>query len=184
MHTEIGRRDNGTTLVELMVTLAIMSIAIAIISSTLSLAQQATNRMEKSSTAIDSARLLSATLDRELRSAVCIKQPLPNPLPPGNVLNFQTVASPGAGITYAVVDGPWPPPPESPDVPLGKSAVIRTEDGSTRIVVNNVGSTTTAFEQKKTPLRTVVVDIPIRSDNGGVFRMFTTIAGRNAWGQC
>ena len=83
-------------------------------------------------------------------------------------MNFQTVASPGDGITYEVIDG----------------TVTRTENGMSRTVIGNVGSTTTAFAQMMTPLRTVVVDIPIRSANGGEFHLQTTIAGRNAWGQC
>ncbi|MEP7114256.1 MAG: type II secretion system protein [Ilumatobacteraceae bacterium] len=182
MLTEANRRDRGVTLIEIMISLGVMSIAVAIIASTLSLAQRTANRIEHSSVAVDAARLLSATLDRELRSAVCINQPVPNQTPPRNVLNFQTVASPGEGITYEVVDGPW-----SRDqlvVPLGESAVIRSEGLSTRIVISNVGLTSTAFGQMKTPLRTVVVDIPIRSEDGGEFHMLTTVAGRNAWGQC
>lgn len=162
------RRDSGMTLFELVISMAVMAIVVAIVASTLSLAQRATNRLENSSVAIDSARLLSATLDRELRSAVCITEPVPNQAAPRNILNFQTVASPGEGITYEIVD----------------DTVIRTEGGSSRTVVRNVGATTAAFEQTMTPLRTVVVDIPIRSDNGGEFHLQTTVAGRNAWGQC
>ena len=161
-------RDSGVTLVELMISMILMALAVAIVATTLGLAQRTTNRIERSSDAIDAARLVSATLDRELRSAVCIREPLPNQVPPCNVLNFQTVASPGDGITYEVVDG----------------TVIRTENGTSRTVIGNVGSTTTAFAQMMTPLRTVVVDIPIRSANGGEFHLLTTIAGRNAWGQC
>jgi prepilin-type N-terminal cleavage/methylation domain-containing protein len=176
------RRDSGMTLFELVISMAVMAIVVAIVASTLSLAQRATNRLESSSVAIDAARLLSATLDRELRSAVCITEPVPNQGSPRKRLSFQTVASPGEGITYQVVDGPWSH--DQLAVPSGRSAVIRTEGLSTRIVVGNVGATTTAFEQTMTPLRTVVVDIPIRSDEGGEFHLQTTVAGRNAWGQC
>ena len=162
------RSDRGLTLFELVISIAVMSIAMLIIGSTLSLAQRTTNRIESSSVAIDSARLLSATLDRELRSAVCIEEPSPNQAAPRNRLTFQTVASPGEGITYEIVD----------------DTVTQTEHGVSRTVVDHVGSTTTAFRQLMTPLRTVVVDIPIRSDNGGEFHLQTTVAGRNAWGQC
>lgn len=171
MRPALDRRDTGdtgVTLFELVISIAVMSIVVAIVASTLSLAQQTTNRIENSSVAIDSARLLSATLDRELRSAVCINEPLPSQAPPRNRLNFQTVASPGDGITYEIVD----------------ATVTRTEHGVTRTVIEHVGVTTTAFQQLMTPLRTVVVDIPIRSDNGGEFHLQTTVAGRNAWGQC
>lgn len=168
MHAVRERGDHGVTLIELTISMALTALVVVIISATLGLAQRATNRIESTAEAVDSARLVSATLDRELRSAVCIKEPLPNQVPPRNVLNFQTVASPGAGITYEIVG----------------DSVIRTEGINSREVIRNVGATTTAFDQKMTPLRTLVVDIPIRSANGGEFHMQTTIAGRNAWGQC
>lgn len=168
MRAVSDRRDRGVMLVEMMISMALMGLVVAIVAATLGLAQRTTNRIESSSNAIDAARLVSATLDRELRSAVCIKEPVPNQPVPRNVLTFQTVASPGAGITYEIVG----------------DTVMRTENGSSRTVIDKVGSTTTAFTQLMTPLRTVVVDIPIQSANGGEFHMQTTVAGRNAWGQC
>lgn len=168
MRAALDRGDDGVTLIELTISMALTALVLVIISATLGLAQRATNRIESTADAVDSARLVSATLDRELRSAVCIKEPLPNQVAPRNVLTFQTVASPGAGITYEIVG----------------DSVIRTEGSSSREVIRNVGSTTTAFNQLMTPLRTLVVDIPIRSANGGEFHLQTTIAGRNAWGQC
>jgi hypothetical protein len=63
--------------------------------------------------------------------------------------------------------------------------VTRTENlGVPRPVITGVGSTTTAFTQLSTPLRTVYVNIPIRSANGGEFYLQTTVAGRNAWKPC
>ena len=163
------RRDAGTTLVELMVTLAVMSIAMAMIAATLILIQRSTNQIQNSSTAIDSARLMSATLDRELRSAVCITSP--EETESGNILTFQTIASDRVVIvTYTVI---------------ANGTVERSQDLSApRTVIEGVGSTTTAFRQLNTPLRTIVVDIPIRSVSGGEFHLQTTIAGRNAWHRC
>jgi type II secretory pathway component PulJ len=163
------RRDSGTTVVELMVTLAVMSIAMAIIAAMLIVVQRSTNQIENSSTAIDSARLMSATLDRELRSAVCITSP--EETKSGNVLTFQTIASDRVVVlTYTVIAG---------------AMVTRSQDlSAARTVVEGVGSTTTAFKQLNTPLRTIVVDIPIQSVNGGEFHLQTTIAGRNAWHRC
>jgi len=164
-----NRRDSGTTVVELMVTLAVMSIAMAIIAAMLIVVQRSTNQIENSSTAIDSARLMSATLDRELRSAVCITSP--EETESGNVLTFQTIASDRVVVlTYTVI---------------ANGMVTRKQDLSDpRTVVEGVGSTTTAFKQLNTPLRTIVVDIPIQSANGGEFHLQTTIAGRNAWHRC
>ena len=64
---------------------------------------------------------------------------------------------------------------------------------SERTVINVVGpqptnSTTSlpipAFTQNLTPLRTLDIDIPIRSAQGGKFDIVTTIAGRNSWRTC
>lgn len=168
MTARSDRRDNGTTLIELMITLAVMAIGMAIVGSTLILVQNATNRIERSSEAIDAARLLSASLDRELRSAVCISSPGENLY--SNTLTFQTLSSDVVAVlTYAVING----------------TVTRTENlGEPRTVISEVGATATAFKQVTTPLRTVVVNIPIRSANGGQFQLQTTIAGRNAWRPC
>ena len=168
MTARSDRRDNGTTLIELMITLAVMAIGMAIVGSTLILVQNATNRIERSSEAIDAARLLSASLDRELRSAVFISSPGENLY--SNTLTFQTLSSDVVAVlTYAVING----------------TVTRTENlGEPRTVISEVGATATAFKQVTTPLRTVVVNIPIRSANGGQFQLQTTIAGRNAWRPC
>ncbi len=168
MTTHAGQHDHGTTLIELMISMLVMAIGMAIIASTLLLAEQATHRIEKTSEAIDAARLLSASLDRELRSAVCITSPGENLY--SNTLTFQTLSAEVVSVlTYTVVDG----------------AVTRRENlGEPRTIISEVGTTTTAFKQVTTPLRTVVVDIPIRSENGGQFQLQTTIAGRNAWRSC
>lgn len=162
------RADAGTTVVELLVTLVVMAIAAAVIGTVLVSAQQATNRMQRSAAAVDSARLISATLDRELRSAACIAVPGDNLT--GNTLTFRSLAYGGAVLLTYVV---------------GNGVVTRREgDGAALTVIDHVGTTTAAFEQVTTPLRTIVVDIPIESDNGGVFRLQTTVAGRNAWRAC
>ena len=85
-------------------------------------------------------------------------------------MTFQTLSSTEVAVlTYTIVDG----------------SVTRTENlGDPRTVIEGVGATTTGFSQVTTPLRTVVVDIPIRSENGGEFRLQTTVAGRNAWRRC
>ena len=76
----------------------------AIVGSTLILGQRATTRMERSEVAIDDARLLSATLDHELRSAICISAPSENGA--GNTLTFQTIASDDIVLlTYSVGAG-------------------------------------------------------------------------------
>lgn len=161
-------RDSGVTLVELMIALAVMGIAAAISASTLLLAQRATNQLDATAAAVDAARLVSAELDRELRSATCISSPGENLS--SNTLTFQTLAgSDVVVLTYSVAFG----------------AVTRTENlGVPRTVISGVGSTASAFTQLTTPLRTVFVNIPIRSANGGEFYLQTTVAGRNAWRPC
>lgn len=148
--------------------MVVMSIATAMIATILILSQRVTNRIENSSNAIDAARLVSASLDRELRSAVCISAPPEGGT--GNTLTFETLASgEPSTLTYQV----------------GAGMVTRIENAEEpRVVITGVGTTSTAFQQVMTPLRTVVVKIPIRSANGGEFNLQTTIAGRNAWHRC
>ena len=156
------------TLVELMIGMAVMAIVTGLAASTLAVSQQTTNRIEKSAEAVDAARLLSAELDRELRSAVCISSPGENLS--SNTLTFQTLSAEVVTVlTYSVAFG-IVTRKENLDVP--------------RTVITEVGLTTTAFKQVTTPLRTIEVNIPIRSENGGEFNLQTTVAGRNAWRAC
>jgi type II secretory pathway pseudopilin PulG len=156
------------TLVELVIGMAVMAIVTGMAASILLLSQRTTNRIEKTVEAVDAARLLSAELDRELRSAVCILSPGENLT--GNTLSFQTLAAEEVVVlSYSV----------------GFGIVTRTENlGQPRTIVTDVGLTTTAFKQVTTPLRTIEVNIPIRSENGGEFNLQTTVAGRNAWRAC
>jgi prepilin-type N-terminal cleavage/methylation domain-containing protein len=160
--------DRGVTLVELVIGMAVMAIVTGMAASTLLLSQRATNRIEKTVTAVDAARLLSAELDRELRSAVCILSPGENLS--SNTLSFQTLAAEQVVVlTYSVAFG----------------IVTRTENlDEPRTIITDVGLTTTAFKQVTTPLRTIEINIPIRSENGGEFNLQTTVAGRNAWRAC
>lgn len=160
--------DAGTTIVEVLVTMVVMAITAVVIATVLVSAQKVTNRMQNSAAAVDSARLISATLDRELRSASCIRTPGDNST--GNTLTFESVAyGETVELTYVV----------------GGGVVTRRKGAEEALtVIEHVGMTTTAFKQMATPLRTIVVNIPIESDNGGVFSLQTTIAGRNVWRSC
>jgi type II secretory pathway component PulJ len=160
--------DGGTTLIELTVSMLVMSLLTVALLSTLTSAVSSGARLQRSVDAIDEARLLSAQLDRELRSAECISSPGENDT--GNTLTFRTLANGSlATVTYRVSSG----------------SVTRQEGlGTEDVIITNVGATAAAFEQLVTPLRTVRVDIPIESANGGIFPLRTTIAGRNAWRSC
>ena len=194
MHTLASRRNNGATLVELMVTLAVMSVAMAIVASTLILVERATNQIEHSSVAVDAARLVSASLDRELRSADCISEPGENIY--SDTLTFDTTINTKGSVTltYKVIYG---------DAPVSPNGIVTRAEGlgAPRTVITEVGPApkgtdglrkkdpitgqqTEPFKQVNTPLRTLVIDIPIQSDNGGIFNLLTTIAGRNSWRRC
>lgn len=169
--TARGRRlrgEDGVTLVELLVTMTVMTVILVLVGSVLISALNATNRLDNTQAAVDQARLLSARLDRELRSAQCISTPAENAS--GNVLTFLTLAnSTQSTVTYTV----------------GGGKVTRQADlGAVEVLVTNVGSTATAFKQAVTPLRTIDVAIPIASKNGGTFMLQTTVAGRNVWRSC
>jgi type II secretory pathway pseudopilin PulG len=156
------------TLVELLVTMAVMTALMTMVGPMLVSAMTATNRMERTTDAANDARLVAAQLDRELRSAECISSPAENQS--GNVLIFRTLADGTQSmITYRVT---------------GNDMTRQVDLGSERRLISTVGSTTTAFRQVVTPLRTVQVDIPITSKNGGTFLLQTTIAGRNTWRTC
>jgi prepilin-type N-terminal cleavage/methylation domain-containing protein len=160
--------EAGMTLVELLVSMTIMTVLMAIVGPMLISATTATNRLERTNDAINDARLVSAQLDRELRSAECISSPAENQA--GNVLIFRTLADgTQSTLTYRIV---------------GTELTRRDDLGLERRLISTVGSTTEAFRQMVTPLRTVQVNIPITSENRGTFELKTTIAGRNTWRAC
>jgi prepilin-type N-terminal cleavage/methylation domain-containing protein len=159
--------EAGTTLVELLVAMAVMGVIFALAGPTLLSAIGATDRLAATQSAIDDAQLVSARLDRELRSAICISTPAENTS--GNVLSFETLSDgERAAVTYTVAEG----------------RVEREEAGHVDVLATRVGATTSAFTQVATPLRTVRLALPIRSEHGGAFLLETTIAGRNAWRSC
>ena len=160
--------DAGVTLVELTVTLLVMSLVMVTFLTALTSAMNTSGRLQRSAEAVDEARRISARLDRELRSAQCISTPAENQS--GNTLVFRSLANGTVStVTYRVAIG----------------RVTRQEDlQPEEVLITNVGTTSTAFQQIVTPLRTVRVRIPIRSANGGEFSLETTIAGRNAWRSC
>jgi len=149
--------------------MAVMTVFMALVGPMLVSAMTATKRLEASSAALDAARLAAAQLDRELRSAQCISNPGENQS--GNVLEFRTVLADGtqSTLTYRVV---------------GNQLTRKADLGADRLLISTVGTTASAFTQVVTPLRTVQVNLPIRSANGGEFLLQTTIAGRNAWSNC
>jgi type II secretory pathway component PulJ len=163
-----SRGDDGVTLVELTVSMLVMSLVMVSFLTTLTSAMNTSGRLQRSTAAVDEARRVSAQLDRELRSAQCISSPAENQS--GNTLVFRSLVNGSvATITYEVSTG----------------RITRQQDlAAEQVVITNVGATTTAFRQVVTPLRTVLVRIPIQSENGGSFSLETTIAGRNAWRSC
>jgi prepilin-type N-terminal cleavage/methylation domain-containing protein len=161
--------DGGFTLVELMVSLAVMTLLSTLVGGVLVSAMRATGSLEASAAAVDEGRRISAGLDRELRSATCIR--LPAVGAPGNRLVFDTRAN-GVDqrVTYAVDAGRL-----TRQIDLGPADTL-----SERLAPG----ITAAFTQQATPLRTVQVDVTLQSSKGGTYRLTTTIAGRNAWRAC
>jgi prepilin-type N-terminal cleavage/methylation domain-containing protein len=164
-----GHGDDGVTLVELLVSMTIMGIVIALAGPTLLSAMNATNRLQLTSAAVDDAQFVSARLDRELRSAICVSLPPVNTAG-GNVLEFVTLdGGAQSTVTYTVAGG----------------EISRSQNlGPAFVLATMVGPSTTVFKQIATPLRTIEVKLPVTSRNGGSFLLETTIAGRNAWRSC
>jgi len=167
-NTNRGRGDAGVTLVELVVSLAVMSIAFLVVGGVLISALTSSNRLQASSAAVDEGRRASARIDRELRSATCIREPAVGT--PGDTLIFDTVADgPSHRVTYEVTGG----------------QLTRQQDaGTAATVANGLVAGEPTFSQVATPLRTVQVGLTVASANGGTYRLTTTIAGRNAWRTC
>lgn len=160
--------ETGVTLIELLVSMAIMGIVITLAGPTLISAISSTNRLQRTADAVDDAQLVSARLDHELRSATCIREPAENQS--GNVLEFDTISGGSLStVRYSVAGG----------------TISRRQDpGPDVVLATRVGVTGAAFTQLATPLRTIELRVPLQSLNGGTFVLETTIAGRNAWRSC
>ncbi len=173
--TSIRKRlgaEGGLSVVELMTALTLMLIVGVAAGSTLVSTVSATSTLEDETAALDDLRVSMAQIEREFRSAECVREPAPvTPGDPasGATLRFVTRANGGSyEVTYAIVDG----------------ALNRTEDGVTTVVTDGLVEPDTTFTYTETPRRSIEVAFVVEGDDGDHRRLSTTVAGRNAWRTC
>ncbi len=163
-----GRDENGFSLVEVVVTVALLSIVSAVFLPLMDTATRSVRPMQVESQSIDSLRNALASIGRELRSADCISAPVAN-AGPSNTLTFTTEANNSDyEVTYTATAG------ELLRQVTGQSTVTLLETG-----LVNPGD---AFTYIATPRTTVNVAFHFQPDPAEpALDLSTVIAGRNAW---
>jgi type II secretory pathway pseudopilin PulG len=165
------RSEAGLSLVEVVVTVALLSAVSAVFLPLMATATRATRPMEVQSQSIDSLRNALAAIGRELRSADCVSEPAANAAA-GNQLRFTTDANDMTyEVTYTATDG----------------QLLRQVTGEDSVTLLETGLVNTgdAFTHIATPRRTVKVVFHFQPDpREPVLDLSTVVAGRNAWHAC
>jgi type II secretory pathway component PulJ len=165
-----ARGESGITVVELIVSVALVSIVSAVFLPIMATSTRSIHPMRVRSQTIDSLRNSLATIGREMRSAACVIEPVPND-PPGNRLKFVTEANNSSyEVTYIAENG----------------QLIRQVTGENSVLVETgLVNSGDAFTHIETPRRTVKVLFHFQPDPGQpVLDLSTVITGRNAWDGC
>jgi prepilin-type N-terminal cleavage/methylation domain-containing protein len=165
------REEHGFSLVEVVVTVALLSIVSAVFLPLMDTATRSVRPMQVESESIDSLRDALASIGRELRSADCVTAPVANG-GRSNVLTFTTEANDTSyEVTYTATAG------QLLRQVTGQSSVTLLETG-----LVNPGD---AFTYIATPRTTVNVVFHLQPDpKEPVLDLSTVIAGRNAWHAC
>ena len=165
-----ARGDAGITVVEMIVSVALISIVSAVFLPIMATSSRSVHPMRVRSQTIDSLRNSLASIGREMRSAACVIEPGAND-PPGNRLKFVTEANNSEyEVTYIAENG----------------QLIRQVTGENSVLVEtglvNPGD---AFTHIATPRRTVKVLFHFQPDpDEPVLDLSTVMTGRNAWDGC
>ncbi|MDQ3384883.1 MAG: type II secretion system GspH family protein [Actinomycetota bacterium] len=166
--------QRGFTLLELVVAMALLTIAAPIAGAAMLSSLRATQQLSGSSEVLDELRLQVTAISRELRSAACITSPGENTS--GTKLTFSTASNrldPNAAssiVTYEVVGG----------------ELRRTQGaGAPAVVSRGIVGPATPFRQVTTPRRSVQIDFSVKLLEGKPPQHIrTVVAGRNAWRTC
>lgn len=162
------RRESGVTILELVMSMTLISIVSAVFLPVLDTATRSIRPMQAQSDAVDDLRASLATIGRELRSALCITVPAANGAS-GDVLQFTTEANNQQyEVTYTVTNG----------------RLLRQVTGESQVILVGTGLTgqAAAFTYMATPRRTVKVDFTYQPDPSQSGRRLSTVmVGRNAW---
>lgn len=161
--------ERGMTLIEVSVAMVLMVAVLPVLGVMVS-SMRTGAELQARSEMLDELRIQGAAIARELRSAECIYEPTiadGDHSAASSRLRFTTNAN-GAvyEVVYEVVDG----------------ELIRTRDGTQRIVGRGLENSSDAFTHNATPRRTVDVRFVVRVDPAEEpVVLDTTVAGRNAW---
>ncbi len=174
-------RDDGISVVELLIAMSLMLVAAAVFGTALSTSFTVTKDFQGAAGSNDNVRLVLKQINRELRSAEVIHEPLPNCT--SNTLDFDTRAYAGATkVTQHII------------YQVSSGTLQRSADGGTTWrevitnVVNPVGDY--LFETQGsvggTPSEGKVVTIRIWTDADPADRIAPRLAqtetsGRNIW---
>jgi type II secretory pathway component PulJ len=171
-----GRGEAGLTIMELVITMSLLSVVGAVFLPILATSSRSVRPMQVKSQSIDSLRNALAAIGREMRSAACVTEPAPGDdaahAVPSNRLRFTTEANNTTyEVTYTAAAGQLLRQVTGEDtVTLLQTGLVHPED---------------AFTHIKTPRRTVKVVFHFQPDpNEPALDLSTVMAGRNAWQSC
>lgn len=165
-----ARGDAGITVVEMIVSVALVSIVSAVFLPVMATSSRSVHPMRVRSQTIDSLRNSLSAIGREMRSAACVLEPGPND-PPGNRLRFVTEANNSEyEVTYIAGNGQLIRQVTGEDSVLVETGLVNPDDAFTHIA---------------TPRRTVKVLFHFQPDpDEPALDLSTVITGRNAWDGC
>ncbi len=164
--------EGGFSIAEVMVAVMVLGIATVAITSMLVSTTRATVTIEEESRSVDELRVAMGRIEREFRSAECVREPDPAGVgdsATGSTLRFTTRVGGGTKeITYSISGGVLSREVDSQSYPLAVDVVDGAE----------------AFTYEETPRRSVDVVLTVQPAGGNARELRTTIAGRNAWRSC
>ncbi len=188
---ELLRKEDGLTLVELMVATVVLSVVLVIFFSTLVSIQSAVSRQDTSSQNNDQARAAIEELDREIRSGNVLYDPATES-PANYVLRVYTQSNPGLRFTgvnavcelWQITSGNelqqrvWPP--------LNPSAATPWHTVATGVVNRVVSPAVPAFSLDTDPLKgnrtldiTLIVNQDYTNHPSQNVRILASVTGRN-----
>jgi type II secretory pathway component PulJ len=170
------RGDAGITVVEMILSVAMVSIVSAVFLPLMATSSRSVHPMRVRSQTIDSLRNSLSSIGRELRSAACVIEPAAGSsaaaATPSNRLKFVTEANNTEyTVTYTAENGQLLRQVEGEDiVQLVETGLVNPGD---------------AFTHIETPRRTVKVLFHFQPDpDEPALDLSTVITGRNAWDGC
>lgn len=165
------RAEGGITVVELVVATSLVLIVSAVFLPIMATSSRSVRPMQIKSQSIDSLRNALSAIGREMRSAACVTEPVPNK-GAKNRLRFTTDANNTVyEVTYTAVDG----------------QLLRQVTGESTVTLLETGlvNPNDTFTHIATPRRTVKVVFHFQPDpSEPALDLSTVMAGRNAWHAC